>query len=102
MSRDPFDPKRELEKKEQAIQERIGLNNLKKLIAFLMATEKGREAMLRILDITEMNVDSFSTNALEMARNTGRASVGRAIVSLMDSEDYLTMMREEDARRKQG
>ncbi len=100
MSRDPFDPADVLaEAKTRKEKDERYIRRVKKALAHVMETPKGREAMEIILDATGMYRPSFNTNALSMAFNEGRRSVGLAILNLIDPTSYETMLRESHERR---
>lgn len=100
MSRDPFDPTEALtEVKTRKEKDERYIRRVKKALAYVMDTPKGREAMEIILDATGMYRPSFNTNALTMAFNEGRRSVGLALLNLIDPTSYETMLRESHERR---
>ena len=73
----------------------------RELMAEVMSTRNGREFISLVLDISQMNVSSFSQNALTMAFNEGRRSVGLSVASLIDHDAFQAMLKESYDRRKQ-
>lgn len=99
-NRDPFDQAAlEAAIAEKAEKDEQKLRQIRKSIAYVMATPEGRRAMEIILDITGLNQPSFSTNALTMGFNEGRRSVGLSLLSLCDPVSYQLLLKESHDRR---
>ncbi|MBQ9240551.1 MAG: hypothetical protein IJ164_04320 [Duodenibacillus sp.] len=92
--RDPYAPS-----SEDAVQTQTA--RARELVADVASSRNGREFLALVLDISQMNVSSFSPNALTMAFNEGRRSVGLSVASLIDHDTYQVMLKEAYERRKQ-
>lgn len=75
------------------------LRVIRRTLEYVMETPEGRKAMEVILDITNLHQPSFSTNALTMAFNEGKRSVGLTLLSLIDPISYQQLLKESHARR---
>ena len=96
--RDPFSSA-DKEASDRSYREYINVQKAKELFEEVMSTPRGRELIAVILDITQMNTSSFSTNALQMGFNEGRRSVGLAISALIDLDAFQQMVKESYDRR---
>ena len=100
MSRDPFNPADiQAEETNRREDNERYMRRVRRAIAYVMDTPEGREAMEIILDATGVLRPSFSTNALSMAHNEGRRSVGLSLMQLIEPGSYQKMLRESYERR---
>ncbi|MDY2869202.1 MAG: hypothetical protein SOT69_10815 [Mesosutterella sp.] len=98
--RDPFSAP-DKEATDRAFREFINVQRARELVDALMSTPQGRETVSLFLDLTQCNTSSFSTNALQMAWNEGRRSVGISLSNFITPEAYWLMVKESNDRRKQ-
>lgn len=99
-NRDPFDQAlidAAIAEKKEA--EERSLRAVRKTIDAVMDTPEGRKAIEVILNITGMNQPVFSTNALTMAFNEGKRSVGLTLLSLCDPISYQLLLKESHERK---
>ncbi len=99
--RDPFDTEKNAQEREDLEFKRQQiLNRSRELLARTMSTDDGRELIHNLLSMTQLYISSFDTNALSMAFNEGRRSVGLDLQSLMKSDLYLLMLEEANERTR--
>lgn len=73
-------------------------------IRFVLGDRRGRAFVWWLFGVSGIELGSFHTNALTMAHNEGRRSVGnqlRSEILDVDAESYLTMQREAYLAEKQ-
>lgn len=100
MKRDPFNEQSLKESREEIEwQRQQRLARFKDQIKTVMETKEGRELIFSILDLCQLQVSSFSTNALSMAFAEGRRSVGLDLQKFLSADLYLKMLREQHDRR---
>lgn len=74
-------------------------------LRFVLGDRRGRAMLWWLLGVAGVESGSFHTNALVMAHNEGRRSVGnqlRAEILEVDANSYLTMQSEAYLKDKQG
>lgn len=74
-------------------------------IRFVLSERRGRAFVWWLLGFSGIELGSFHTNALVMAHNEGRRSVGnqlRAEILEVDAQSYLTMQSEAFLADTQG
>lgn len=98
--RDPFDLHDEQEAREELeYQREQRFARFKDQLKNVMSSKDGREMIFSILDLCQLNVSSFSSNALSMAFSEGRRSIGLDLQSRINGELYLLMLKEQHERR---
>lgn len=99
--RDPFDLQALAETREEIeFQREQRMARFRDQVKAAMSTKDGREMIFSILDLCQLQVSSFNTNALSMAFAEGRRSVGLDLQGSLDPDLYLLMLREQHDRRK--
>ena len=74
-------------------------------VMWQMSGQRGRRVVRRILGTSYVMSPSFNTNALQMAFNEGRRSVGLDLLKVIEHrcpDEYLTMLREHERDICQG
>lgn len=98
--RDPFDLQTLAETREEIkFQREQRMARFRDQVKATMSTKDGRKMIFSILDLCQLQVSSFNTNALSMAFAEGRRSVGLDLQGILDPDLYLLMLREQHARR---
>lgn len=98
--RDPFDLQALAETREEIeFQREQRMARFRDQVKAAMSTKDGREMIFSILDLCQLQVSSFNTNALSMAFAEGRRSVGLDLQGSLDPDLYLLMLREQHDRR---
>lgn len=98
--RDPFDLQALAETREEIeFQREQRMARFRDQVKATMSTKDGREMIFSILDLCQLQVSSFNTNALSMAFAEGRRSVGLDLQGILDPDLDLLMLREQHARR---
>lgn len=99
--RDPFDLQALAETREEIeFQREQRMARFRDQVKAAMSTKDGREMIFSILDLCQLQVSSFNTNALSMAFAEGRRSVGLDLQGSLEPDLYLLMLREQHDRRK--
>lgn len=99
--RDPFDLQALQESRDEIKHQReLRMARFREQVKAAMSTKSGREMIFSILDLCQLQVSSFNTNALSMAFAEGRRSVGLDLQGALDPDLYLLMLKEQHDRRK--
>ena len=100
MKREPFDTKVLKETRDEIeYQREQRLARFREQLEAAMSTKDGREMVFSILDLCQLQVSSFNTNALSMAFSEGRRSVGLDLQRFIAGDRYLLMLKEQHERR---
>ena len=100
-NRDPFDiEKNALTREDIDFHRQQICRRIRILLEKTMRTEEGRELIFNLLEMGQINASSFNTNALAMAYQEGRRSVGLSLQALVQNDYYLLMLEEANERRK--
>ena len=99
--RDPFNQSAVVQYREDREFERQrAIERTRLLLRNVMRDKDGRELVFFLLDLTQCDTVSFSTNALTMAFNEGRRSYGLDLKRLIDPELYQLMLKESYERTR--
>lgn len=93
-TRDPF-----TQKPEDANAERL-YRRFALRLKEVAQTSGGREFIECVLEMSNMNTLSFNANALTMAFNEGRRSLGLDISRMIDPDSYQLILKEGYERRR--
>lgn len=93
-NRTPFDDAIASERKQQRQIEETRRKKLRLAYANVLRSRDGRQVVLHLLELTQIYASSFNTNALSMAYQEGRRSVGLEVMGQIEPETVQQLLKE--------
>ena len=94
IQRNPFDGEANEDQIKLRQIEETRRKKLKLAYANVLKSRDGREVVLHLLEMTQVFVSSFNTNALSMSYAEGRRSIGLDVLRQIDPESVQQLLKE--------